>query len=103
MGKRPNWRLVSMVDEQMKLPDGELATRLKVPAEGWVARMRAALGVTEWVLGTRLAITQQAVSKLERSEQEGRITIGRRGKLASRYDEPVDHLTGVQRLFGGDE
>ncbi len=49
--------------------------RTPLPREGWVRTLRTALGMTLSDLATRLGITFQAVSQLEKSEQEGSVAI----------------------------
>lgn len=49
--------------------------RATVPRLGWIRTIREALGMTTSQLADRLEVTQSTASRLEKSEQEGSITI----------------------------
>lgn len=53
-----------------------------MPKPGWIRTIRKAIGMTTAQLAGRLGITQSAASKLEKSEQEGSITIASLNKVA---------------------
>jgi predicted DNA-binding mobile mystery protein A len=64
-----------------------LATRPSVvPAGGWIAAVRQALGMTGAQLARRMAITQPSLLELERAESAGRITLNRLGRAAQAMD-----------------
>jgi predicted DNA-binding mobile mystery protein A len=46
------------------------------PRRGWIRAIRDALGMTGTQLATRMRVTQPTVAEFERSEIEGRITLG---------------------------
>jgi len=52
------------------------------PKEGWIRAVRTALGMSASQLAKRLGISQQAVTKLERSERTGTITLASLAKVA---------------------
>lgn len=61
-------------------------SRAPIPREGWVRTLRTALGMTLTDLATKLGITYQAVSQLEKSEQEGSVTISTLRGIADALD-----------------
>ena len=46
------------------------------PADGWVASVRQALGLTLGSIGQRLRASRQAIQQLEKAEANDRITLG---------------------------
>ena len=56
------------------------------PHAGWVKAIRTALGMTQRDLAARLRISDVAVHKLERSEQDGRISLGKLAEVAAAMD-----------------
>lgn len=48
---------------------------LEPPREGWIATIRAALGMTQEQLGERMGVSRQAIGQLEDREVEGSITL----------------------------
>ncbi len=65
--------LLTQLDASLKrfLPLVEVAP----PATGWVRAIRDALGMTARQLAERLGVAQQAVSRIEKQETEGSVTI----------------------------
>lgn len=53
------------------------------PSGGWLRSVRKALGMTTTQLAERLSVSQSAISKYERSEQEGTITLNTLRRVAS--------------------
>lgn len=56
------------------------------PHAGWVRAIRTALGMTQRDLAARLDVSDVAVHKLERSEQDGRISIAKLAEVAAAMD-----------------
>lgn len=56
------------------------------PAKGWVRTIREALGMTARQLGNRLGIAQQGVSRIEKQELSGRVTIKTMHRMAKALD-----------------
>jgi predicted DNA-binding mobile mystery protein A len=56
------------------------------PHAGWVKAIRTALGMTQRDLAARLGISDVAVHKLERSEQDGRISLAKLAQVAAAMD-----------------
>lgn len=56
------------------------------PHAGWIKAIRAALGMSQRDLAARLGVSHSAVHKLEQSEQEGRIAIGKLAEIAAAMD-----------------
>jgi len=59
----------------------QLAT-LKKPAEGWLAMLRKALGMSGAQVASRAGVSRNAVYQAERNERDGAITINQMHKLA---------------------
>lgn len=57
-----------------------------IPVKGWIRAIRDGLGMTAKQLASRLGIAQQAVSRIEKSEQTGSVTI----KTMHRFAESLD-------------
>lgn len=57
-----------------------------IPSKGWIRAIRDGLGMTAKQLASRLGITQQAVSRIEKGEQTGSVTI----KTMHRFAESLD-------------
>ena len=56
------------------------------PHAGWVKAIRTALGMSQRDLAARLGISDVAVHKLERSEQDGRISLAKLSEVAAAMD-----------------
>lgn len=56
------------------------------PHAGWVKAIRTALGMTQRDLAARLGISDVAVHKLERSEQDGRISLAKLAEVGAAMD-----------------
>lgn len=56
--------------------------QLKRPKAGWVREIRTALGMSAVDLASRLGVISQRVSRLERDEVEGRLTLETMRKTA---------------------
>ena len=61
----------------------ELALR---PEQGWIRTIRTSLGMSLSILGQRLEITGAGVSKLEKSEASGAITLNSLRRVAEALD-----------------
>lgn len=48
---------------------------LRQPSSGWVVALRTALGMTQSDLASRMGVTRQAISQLERREADGSATL----------------------------
>ena len=55
------------------------------PTRGWIGTIRFALGVSQPVLGARMGLAKQRISKLERREREGTIQL-------NQLQDVADHL-----------
>lgn len=55
---------------------------LKNPAEGWLAMLRKALGMSGAQVAARAGVSRNAVYQAERNERDGAITINQMHKLA---------------------
>lgn len=62
-----------------------VSTRAR-PHAGWVKAIRTALGMTQRDLAARLGVSDVAVHKLERSEQDGRISLAKLAQVAAAMD-----------------
>ena len=61
-----------LLDQQL----ADLATNLgPQPPEGWIRRVRDALGMTAFELGGRMGVSQPRVSQLERAERQRTIQL----------------------------
>ena len=56
------------------------------PPKGWLRSIRDSLGMTARQLGKRLGIAQQAVSRIEKEEPAGAVTIKTMRRLAQALD-----------------
>lgn len=56
------------------------------PRSGWIRALRGALGMSQRALAERLDIAPSSVAKLEKSELEGGITIGKLSQVAQALD-----------------
>lgn len=56
------------------------------PRQGWIHEIRKALMMTTTQLAERLGVHQTTISRLERSEAESRITLGKLEKAANALD-----------------
>lgn len=56
------------------------------PHAGWVKAIRTALGMSQRDLAARLGVSDVAVHKLERSEQDGRISLRKLAEVAAAMD-----------------
>ena len=59
------------LDKALKGPVGQA----KVPSKGWIREIRKALGMTVSQLGARMGIAQSNVSRLEKNEGGGGVTL----------------------------
>lgn len=59
---------------------------IDVPAQGWVATIRTALGMTQRQLARRLGVSANSVSTLEKREAAGTVTIARLESAAYALD-----------------
>jgi predicted DNA-binding mobile mystery protein A len=64
----------------------EIASMRARPHAGWVKAIRAALGMSQRDLASRLGVSDVAVHKLERSEQDGRISLAKLAEIAAAMD-----------------
>jgi len=60
-----------------RLSDRSVVSQLAQPHKGFVKAIRYAIGMTAEQLGLRMGQSQQAITNLEKSEQEGSITLKR--------------------------
>lgn len=56
------------------------------PLKGWIKAIRQSLGMTAKQLASRLGITQQAVTRIERDEPSGVVTIETMRRIAAGLD-----------------
>jgi predicted DNA-binding mobile mystery protein A len=56
------------------------------PRSGWIRSVRGALGMTQDILAERLGVSGAAVTKLERAEVHGGVTIGKLDEVARALD-----------------
>ena len=62
-----------------------------LPKRGWIRTLRTSLGMPLKVLGERLGITSAGVSKLEKSEASGTITLNSLRKIADALDCELEY------------
>lgn len=78
MSRKSTGRIRQLGREQLerRLRDvRQIAPALRPPAKGWIAAIRATLGMTQADLAARMEVSQQAVSQLEQREADGSITL----------------------------
>jgi len=70
------------------------------PTKGWIATIRAALGMPQHILAKRLSFSKQRVSQLEAREETGDLTLTQMSEAARALDckfvyafIPIDPLT----------
>lgn len=68
---------VRMIDATAQMLAG-----FEKPAEGWLALMRKALGMSGAQVASRMGVTRAAIYQAERNEKDGAITIKQMEKLA---------------------
>lgn len=69
-----------IIDEQQ--PSLGALRERPAPTHGWIATIRFALGVSQRVLGGRLAMSKQRLSQLEQREREGTIQLNQLQNVA---------------------
>ena len=72
------------LDRRFKTSD--IVSMRAKPHSGWVKAIRTALGMSQRDLAARLGVSDVAVHKLERAEQDGRITLGKLREVAAAMD-----------------
>ena len=74
----------SLVQRQyrQRVAETKALRNLVIPAEGWVRTVRKAFGMSLAQLGQRMGLTASAVSRMERYEPEGRVTLQQLEKAA---------------------
>ena len=72
------------LDEQLR-PWMRLPTK-SLPKPGWVQTIRKALGMTTKQLGARIGMAQPNVTKLEKAEQRGAVTLATLRRAAEGLD-----------------
>lgn len=60
--------------------------QLAMPPTGWVKAIRTSLGISLEQLGKKLSITKQAVTAIEKREQDGSITLKSLKEVAKALD-----------------
>jgi len=77
-----------LIREQLEISLQRLAPLQSVntPQKGWVRAIRNALGMTAKQLARRLAITQQAVARIEKDELSGSVAIKTMRRVAEGLD-----------------
>lgn len=53
----------------------EISPLLERPRGGWISTLRRALGMTQAHLATRMSVSRQAISQLEKREGDGSVTL----------------------------
>jgi predicted DNA-binding mobile mystery protein A len=53
-----------------------------LPREGWIRALRAALGMPAFALARKLSVSPSVITRLERSEKDGTITLNSLRKIA---------------------
>jgi len=71
-------RLTRLLDRTAK----QLAD-VEVPAKGWIAAMRTALGMSAEYVGQRKGVSRNAVYQAERSEKDGAVSLKQMEQLAA--------------------
>ena len=71
-------RLTRLLDRTAK----QLAD-IEVPSRGWIAAMRAALGMSAEYVAQRKGVSRNAVYQAERSEKEGAVSLKQMEQLAT--------------------
>ncbi len=77
-----------LIREQLDISLQRLAPlhNVNTPPKGWVRAIRNALGMTAKQLARRLAITQQAVARIEKDELSGSVAIKTMRRVAECLD-----------------
>jgi len=77
-----------LVREQLEVSLQRLAPLRSIspPPKGWVRAIRDALGMTARQLASRLGVSQQSVTRIERDELSGAVTIRTMRRVAERLD-----------------
>lgn len=65
---------------------------LQVPQDGWIRTVRRAIGMSAGQLAERLGVQQSTVSRLEKSERDGVVTLESLRKAADALDCDVYYL-----------
>ena len=71
-------RIRTLAREQLDRRLAQIRTLLPVlraPEQGWIATLRTGLGMTQTQLADRMGVTQQHISKLEKREADGSVTL----------------------------
>lgn len=68
----------------------------KEPSEGWIRTLRKSLGMSQDYLASRLKITKQAFSRIERGEKQGQVTVRTLRKIADEMNCDL-HIVFVPR------
>jgi predicted DNA-binding mobile mystery protein A len=69
-----------------KIGNGSLRALADRPVRGWIRAIRDALGMTSHQLAVRMGTSQPAVSQLERSEIDDRVTLATLRRAADALD-----------------
>ena len=77
-----------LVREQLDISLQRFSPMLKMgaPPKGWIRAIRNALGMTAKQLACRIGVAQQAVSRIEKDEVEGAVTIKTMRRVAEGLD-----------------
>jgi len=77
-----------LIREQMEATLGKYRILCKVdpPVKGWIRAIRDALGMSSRQMAVRMGVTQQSVSRIEKDELSGSLTIKTMRKSAEALD-----------------
>lgn len=81
-----NYHLLRLTQLDETLRQFEPLRRIPKPRTGWIRAIRQALGMSSVQLARRLNVTQQAESKMERSERDGTISLASLHHIARALD-----------------
>jgi len=79
---------IDLIREQLDITLKKFAPLKSIspPPKGWIRAIRNALGMSGQQLANRLGVNKQRVSRIEKDEIEGRVTINTLRKIANALD-----------------
>lgn len=66
--------------------DERLPAKIRIPACGWVRTIRQALGMSLKQLAKKIEVDESTLSRLEKNESEGKVTLNSLKKMADGMD-----------------
>lgn len=90
------WLRLRQLDEKLDGLRGPLR-KLQVPATGWIKLVRESIGMSAAQLAARLNVNQSTVTRLEKSERNGVITLASLRKAAEALDCELHYVLVPRR------